>query len=324
MNKRIAQLLPTRRELGLNREAVLVGMGGTLRALARFQQDEDGYPLNKVHNYAIDAGSVDRMSRELFRLGYDDIRRIESIGVDRAETVAAGALIVKLLTKRLGFDRVFISTHGLRDGILTEFLRNGARPSTGIAQKEVVERLLAPTESHARLSGAAELAELAARHGVFDDREKALLLMALEMEKAPYCVDTEPNALFGIVMSQDLPMGHEDQLLLALSLVRARRSRTANWLARRYSALLRHGDDKSMRRIGACLKMMEVLDRTSAQFRASYSGGLRLNISGSEGHFPLEPARTAAMGFSASIKMPVSISGPKERERHASVLREGR
>ena len=65
MEQRILDLLPSKRELGLSDETILVGVGGNLRALARWDQELRDYPFNKLHNYSIKRESVELMAREL-------------------------------------------------------------------------------------------------------------------------------------------------------------------------------------------------------------------------------------------------------------------
>jgi exopolyphosphatase/guanosine-5'-triphosphate,3'-diphosphate pyrophosphatase len=321
MAKHIVLLLPSRRELGLGKDTVLVGTGGTVRAMARFDQDEVDYPLDKVHNYTVGVESVQNMSRRFFKLKRRELDRVEAVGEGRSETIAAGTMIVRALMKRLDFDSLTVSTHGLRDGILMEFLEGGVRSPTGIVKMEEVEHLLARPEPAADLTGNVELLECLRRNGLIDDREKKILLLGVARGRSPDCIEADADALFGTLMSEDLPMSHEDQLLLAISLVRARRARTANWLARKYSGIMT-GDSKEIKKLGACMKLMEVLDRSGAQFRVAYSGGLRISIVGTEGPFPMELARNAALALSSAIKKPVTLfASAKERERHAGLVK---
>ena len=109
-------------------------------------------------------------------------------------------------------------------------------------------------------------------------------------------------------MSEDLPMKHEEQLFMVISLVKARRSRAANWLMKRFGNLLLHDDLRSLKKMGTCLRFMEVLDRSSSRFKVAYSEGLRISVLQSAGPFPLELAKASADAFSASIKRPVNIT----------------
>jgi exopolyphosphatase/guanosine-5'-triphosphate,3'-diphosphate pyrophosphatase len=321
MAKYIAQLLPSRRELGVDKDTVLVGTGGTVRAMARFEQDEVDYPFDKVHNYSVGLESVQRMSREFFKLKPGELDRVEAIGEGRSETIAAGSLVVKTLMKRLDFGRMTVSTHGLRDGVLTEFLEGGVHSSTGIAQREDIERLLARPESPPGTPGNMDLLQCLERNGLIDRREKRILSLAAARGRSPDCCEADADAVFGILMSEDLPIGHEDQLLLAISLVRARRPRTANWLSRKYRSTLSR-DAKLAKKLGAAIRLMEILDQSKARFRVAYSGGLRVSVVESDGPFPLELARMAALALSSSIGKPVTIFvGVKDRERHAGLVK---
>ena len=323
MAKQIDQVLPSRHELGLDGDAVLVGTGGTLRAMARYDQHILNYPFDKVHNYSIEFDSAQQMSREFLKLKPAELDRLEAIGEGRSETIAAGALVVKTLMKKLNFKQVTVSTHGLRDGILTEFLQGGSHGPSTVAQKEDVERLLSRPTLPPGLDDHSDLIESLERNGLIDGREKRILLAAAWRGSSPDCDEADPHAAFGTLMSEDLPMSHQDQLLVALSVVRARRPRTANWLARKYGTVLAQ-DGRRLKKLGACLRLIEVLDRSKAQFRVAHSNELRISVTQSEGPFPLELARMAALSLSSVIKRPVTILvSAKERERHAGLVNAG-
>jgi exopolyphosphatase / guanosine-5'-triphosphate,3'-diphosphate pyrophosphatase len=321
MAEEVSQAIPSRDELGLDRETVLVGTGGTLRAMARYDLDLVDYPFDKVHNYSIEFDSVQQMSRRFFKLKLAELNRLESIGEGRSETIAAGAMVVRTLMEKLDFDQVTVSTQGLRDGILTEFLRGGARNTNVMAQKEDIERLLSWQTQPSDSTDCSHLVECLERNGLVDGREKNILLVAAWRGRSPDCADADPSSVFGTLMSEDLPMSHEDQLLVALSVVRARRPRTANWLLKKYGAVLAH-DERRVKKLGACLRLMEVLDRSKARFRVTYSGGVRISVAQSDDPFPLQLTQMAALTLSSVIKRPVSVVvSPKERERYAGLIK---
>lgn len=316
-------LLPSKRGLALTKDTVLVGTGGTVRGMARYDMDENCYPLDKVHNYTIDADSVQSMSRRFLKLKVAELDKIDAIGEGRSDTIAAGTLVVRMLMKKLGFRSLTVSTHGLRDGILTEFLEGGARPPAAGAQKEDIERLLSRRPQPESLADDGELLGCMLRNGLIDERQWKILLTAAWRGRAPDSVEADAHAVFGTLMSEDLPMSHEDQLLMAISVVRSRKPRTANWITRRYSDLV-FDDAKLQKKLGACLRLLDVLAKSKAQFRVAYSRGLRVSVIGGEVPFPMELARMAALGLSSAIKRPVTIFvSPQERERHAGLVKVG-
>jgi hypothetical protein len=90
---------------------------------------------------------------------------------------------------------------------------------------------------------------------------------------------------------------------------------------RKYANALAY-DTKQVKKLGACLRLMEVLDRSRAQFRVAYSGGLRISVLQNDGPFPMELARMAALTLSTAIKKPVTIFvNARERERHAGLVK---
>jgi len=324
MSKEILDFLPTRSELGLAKDTALVGTGGTVRAMARYDQETVGYPLNKVHNYGVTIEAVEGMSKKFFELKVGELGKVDAIGEDRAETMAAGATVVRLLMKRLNFQRTLVSTHGIRDGVITEFLEGGMQFRDEVLPKDEVERLLRPRELPVRFADNVELANCMVRNDLIDGRQKSILLKALERGRSSDCIQANPDSLFWIAMGEDLPMSHEDQLLLAITLVRARRSRTANWLLERFGPLMARDDPRSVRRMGAALRLMEVLDRSSARFVTSFSGGLRVGVMASDSPFPLGLAKTSAATLSQAIKKPVSVSlSQKVKIRQMKLVKPG-
>ncbi len=58
MEEHIIKKLPDRKGLDINPDTTLVGVGGTLRAMARYDQEIKKYQLDKIHNYRIDFDHV--------------------------------------------------------------------------------------------------------------------------------------------------------------------------------------------------------------------------------------------------------------------------
>ncbi len=124
MTERIIELLPDKKDLSGLKRPELVGVGGTIRATARYHQMITKYPLDKLHNYSLKRNSVGRVHQVLHKLKLKQIGKIPVIGQDRARSIVAGSLVVDLMMKKLGFKRLIVSNHGLRDGVLSAFLED--------------------------------------------------------------------------------------------------------------------------------------------------------------------------------------------------------
>ena len=98
----------------------LIGLGGTIRNLAKIETVRQASPLNTLHGFVLTRASIEA-SVELFRKHPLARRqRIEGLSPDRADIILAGALTVLGVLELLEVDEVKISTAGLREGIFFE------------------------------------------------------------------------------------------------------------------------------------------------------------------------------------------------------------
>jgi len=284
MKRMIARLLPTRNELDLDGETVLLGVGGTLRALARYDQREKDYPLNKAHNYTLRRKAISSAHKRLRRLGARKIADIEAIGKDRAETITAGSLIISMLMNRLGFEEVRVSTHGLRDGILAEFLRDPVSYRRGGFDESDAEKSIAV--NHSRRPETAELIRSLATHRVISLEESSILQEGLE-EVIDLYMTTRPESLFYLIICEDSFLNHRQQLSLAVALVRAKAPKLANWFYSRYKMVLPGKSEESIDLLAAVIQFVEIMELTHAKVKLRSSGSaLHFDITSPAKRFP--------------------------------------
>src|SRR5690606_33065206 len=113
-----------RKEFVQSPDTTLVGVGGTLRAMARYDQERKDYELDKIHNYQMDAQSVASIAEELYEMDAEELKEIKAIGSNRVDTVTAGACIINTLVQKFNFEKIVVSAEGLREGILSVFVRD--------------------------------------------------------------------------------------------------------------------------------------------------------------------------------------------------------
>lgn len=99
------------------RETHVLGVAGTMRAVR---------DIIHVHHQSVDRSfsrvELANIVRELRKLKYDDMVAIFGIDKRRAEIIIPGALILKDIMDLYGFQRVYVSTRGVRDGIIHDLL----------------------------------------------------------------------------------------------------------------------------------------------------------------------------------------------------------
>ena len=66
----------------------------------------------------------------LWSMSTKDISTIDVIGSNRAETINTGLCIVYLLMSKLNFQNLIVSTNGIREGIMFDFVRSLKTNST--------------------------------------------------------------------------------------------------------------------------------------------------------------------------------------------------
>ena len=102
----------------LRREPVpLIAMGGTIRNLARAIQKRRDYPLSVLHGYFLRRTELEELIEHLLTLTARRRARIPGLNSDRADVILAGALVYRWLLRRGERDGLFISGHGVREGV---------------------------------------------------------------------------------------------------------------------------------------------------------------------------------------------------------------
>ena len=276
LQEKINELLPTREGLGLADDTVLVGVGGTVRALARYDQWRREYPLNNIHNYVLRRKPIMTTHKILRELTTDKISHMDSFGKDRAESISTGSLIIAMMMNRLEFDELVVSTHGLRDGILSEYIRDPVAYSGNAYTPEIANSSF--TARYPEDSRANVIRSLAGL-GIVDSREASTLMESVYSFMDLY-LSTRPETLFYYIMSQDSILDHKEQLAAAIALVRAKAPKMARWFHETYEGLLDGIERKSIYRMGAVFQLTEILYLTGSSASFSlHEGELSIDIS---------------------------------------------
>ncbi|MCA9936352.1 MAG: Ppx/GppA family phosphatase [Anaerolineales bacterium] len=98
----------------------LVGVGGTIRNLAKMDAQRHNHPLNTLHGYQLSREGLAENIRLLTTLPLAERRRIPGLNSDRADIILPGALVLQAVMERLHVDNLTISVNGLREGLFFE------------------------------------------------------------------------------------------------------------------------------------------------------------------------------------------------------------
>lgn len=108
----------------------LVGIGGSLRCMAKIDRRRKDYPLDIVHHYSMRGKEVKEVFDTVKSKNYGQRLKIKGLDVDRADIILAPIASVTELINYCNVDNVTISGNGLREGLVYDYIYR-----TGIWQR---------------------------------------------------------------------------------------------------------------------------------------------------------------------------------------------
>jgi exopolyphosphatase / guanosine-5'-triphosphate,3'-diphosphate pyrophosphatase len=321
LEKKIVANLPSASDLRISKGIPLIGIGGSVRAIARYHQKLSKYPLTKLHNYVMDFLSLQSIRKNLSKLGSAQLADIDAIGNKRAHNIIAAVFVVENLMQKLGIEKISVSTHGLREGYLSEYLRNPF--SSNLRQldvKNIHNRIREQQKTWILPNTTSEFMHSLLNSGIITSQEYQIFVCAKKMLTDPFVAHSHLDVLFELIMSEICPMlSHEDQLILALSLIYRRKPKTAERLYSAYSDVLVHYDEKHVQRIAICIDLSEIFERYKAKAQLSSSAPHKFTLKLVPGVTPLPELtirnKIKAFELASDITLSCITHGRQERPR---------
>ena len=269
----LLESLPSKKDLGMGIDSTtLVGVGGTLRALARYDQLIKEYPLKKLQNYELEYNSLSIVRNHLYNMSTKEISNIDVIGSNRAETINTGLCVVYLLMSKLNFQNLIVSTNGIREGIVFDFVRSLKKsPDNTLNSKtrniKFDKSPLENCEKYSKSSIALPIfINQLLSHEILNDFEYDILKKAvLYLSKISNTVSYLGKFYF--LLDEDIPnINHKQQVILALSLISICKPRIVSELSENYVTLLRPSSKrkngkKIVDKISICLQLCKILKK---------------------------------------------------------------
>ena len=264
--------LPSRKDLGINIDSItLIGVGGTLRALARYDQLIKEYPLKKLQNYNLKYTSLSLIKDHLLNMNTKEISNIDVIGSNRAETVTTGLYTIYLLMSKLNFQNLIVSANGIREGILLDFIHSLENSSNSISNSKAQcirlnNYLIKNCEKNFSSMILPNFINQLLSFEILNTYEHDILRKAIHY--LPKISNTVSYlGKFYFLLDEDIPnINHEQQVILSLSLISIYKPKISSEIAEHYISLLnsyskKKNGKKIVEKISICLQLYRILQK---------------------------------------------------------------
>lgn len=246
---------------------VIVGLGGTIRNMAKVQARSDNFPLNTLHGVMLRRESLDHTIGLLSELPLDERKEIAGLSKDRADIILPGAMVLQAIMARVQAPQITISVNGLREGLFLEkFWTHLSYPVVSDVRRFGVlnmARIYAYQKSHAnhvRYLAGRLFDQLAPLHGYGRD-ERRLLEAAAMLHDLGTIINYDDHHKHSetLIANSGLP-GFKPREIAFIALL-ARYHRKGNPSAGDYDLLFENGDQKRLARLAAILRLAEFMER---------------------------------------------------------------
>ncbi len=119
----------------------MIGIGGTFRNLCKIDRRRKAYPLERTHNYLMSAQDIYAIHKEVSSSSLKQRRTIKGLSGDRVDTIVGATCVIAQLAKFCDIEEVIISGHGLREGLIYDYIARNWNLSGDILEKSLLKNL---------------------------------------------------------------------------------------------------------------------------------------------------------------------------------------
>lgn len=262
-------------DFSTNGKPVLIGIGGTVRNLAKIYRRQTGYPLDLLHGMILPIGAVEDIYAKLRKLTLAERRKLPGLSTKRADIIVAGAAVVCGLARTIGAKTLAISGRGLREGLFFNHVLGGELveprvPDPAQFATTNLMRYYNVDEAHAHHVATLALSlfdQLAPVHAL-DPSTRRLLHMAALLHDVGVAVNYYNHDEHGFYLLTHTGIDgltHRELVIVAclVAMHNGNGGPLKRWPA--YQSLLAKRDIEAVTKLGAILQLSEALDRSESR-----------------------------------------------------------
>ena len=123
--KYILEKLEELKNCGFEIPSVVIGIGGSIRALSKIVLKKNNYPLDVLHGFTYNVAINKYLFDSIINATNENTLKLIGVKKDRFDTIKEGTFIFDTILNELNTQQVITSGAGVREGVyLTDLLRN--------------------------------------------------------------------------------------------------------------------------------------------------------------------------------------------------------
>lgn len=246
----------------------LIGIGGTIRNIAKISRKKNNYPIDSLHNYEITAEEVMEIYDIVKMKDSIERKKVKGLSKERADIFLGAAGAVVTLFEFLGLKELYVSGCGLREGVIYEYILQSNIPLNDVLDFSINNHILnyEMNENHAQQVWKLTeclYSDLKPMLNIDKDYYKILKTAALLHDcgiRISY-YDHHEHSFYIIANSQINGLSHKEQLMAAY-IAALHRKNDFKIDLQRYGKIITEEDIKIIQKLSILLQICENLDRS--------------------------------------------------------------
>ncbi len=260
----------------------VIGIGGTVRNLAKVKQRKDNYPLPKLHNYEMTPEDINTLLKDFKGKSLEERQNISGLSADRADIIIAGTAMIAELLSYTKAKQLLVSGCGLREGLFYDFYgeyfsRDPRLEDILLHSTKNFQRSL-PTTDQAHINHISYLSDLLftkliSLHGC-KKRMRDLLQVAAILHDTGKTINYyshSRHSAYIIINSPLYGLSHKEQAMCAFIAGWSHGINNSLTRSFSFSKLLSSEDVRDIKKISTLLALAEALDESHNQIVSSLS-----------------------------------------------------
>ncbi len=252
----------------------IIGVGGTIRNIAKVEQRASSYPLPKLHNYNLPTEKLLEVVKMITGKSYEERQKIPGLSSDRADIIIAGAVVVQEIVKKAKAPYLIISGCGLREGLFFHYYdpiyKNNKENMLIASVKNYLHTIPEAYTSHTQYVTAMALSmyDQWEKYHKLDSRMRKLLAAASYLHDVGNTVNYYSHARHSAYMAANAQIygwTHREQVMCALICAFHHGYSGKMLKAFEQSKILSEQDLKKVRILSLFLSLAEGLDESQEQ-----------------------------------------------------------